>query len=465
LHVNLVPKRVNGPWYKHPLVVIAVFAVVAAAVIIALVWPVTDLIAAHDVGLVTGADRVARLQTARASVRTQLLTLGAGVFAFGALVYTARNFTLARSTFKATETRVLNERFTTIASQLGDDQAAVRLAGIHAMAGLADDWPQQRQTCVDVLCAYLRMPYEPDPGDKAKGADQLAYLANREVRHTAIRIISEHLRSAAPVPWQGLSLDFTGVVFDGGVFDRAEFTGRRVRFDRAEFRGEVSFKDARFSGGAVSFDDAKFSSGEADFTVAKFIGGTVSFDRAQFTGGKVSFYDARFSGAKVSFDNARFTRSEVIFGGSEFTAGTVSFYYAQLTGGAVRFDGVTGRSIVTGGKLTGSAIGFADAEFSGATVSFTGTNFSGATVSFGGSKFTDGTVNFNSYFTDGEVSFGRAQFTGGEVSFARAQFTGGTVDFRNANWSEPPDLPAWDHPPDGVMLPASNTGPSDTPGV
>jgi hypothetical protein len=60
-------------------------------------------------------------------------------------------------------TRLLNERFTTAAAQLGDDKPAVRLAGVYAMAGLADDWPAQRQTCVDVLCAYLRMPYEPDP--------------------------------------------------------------------------------------------------------------------------------------------------------------------------------------------------------------------------------------------------------------------------------------------------------------
>ena len=32
--------------------------------------------------------------------------------------------------------------------------AAVRLAGMYAMAGLADDWKENRQTCVDVLCAY-----------------------------------------------------------------------------------------------------------------------------------------------------------------------------------------------------------------------------------------------------------------------------------------------------------------------
>ena len=61
-------------------------------------------------------------------------------------------------------TRTLNERFATAADQLGSDKPAVRLAGVHAMAGLADDWEENRQTCVDVLCAYLRLPYDPAPG-------------------------------------------------------------------------------------------------------------------------------------------------------------------------------------------------------------------------------------------------------------------------------------------------------------
>jgi hypothetical protein len=39
--------------------------------------------------------------------------------------------------------RVLNERFTAAAAQLGDHNAAVRLAGVHAMAGPADDWPEK----------------------------------------------------------------------------------------------------------------------------------------------------------------------------------------------------------------------------------------------------------------------------------------------------------------------------------
>jgi uncharacterized protein YjbI with pentapeptide repeats len=81
-------------------------AVVALAVSVALIWPVTDLIAAHDVGLITGIKRAVALQAAREAVRTQLLTLGAGVFAAGALFYTARNFSLSRGTLEETRRTV-----------------------------------------------------------------------------------------------------------------------------------------------------------------------------------------------------------------------------------------------------------------------------------------------------------------------------------------------------------------------
>ena len=98
-------------------------------------------------------------------------------------------------------TRTLNERFATAAGQLGGDKPpAVRLAGVYAMAGLADDWPENRQTCVDVLCGYLRLPYDPDPGEDAVPAERAAYRASREVRHTVIRVITAHLRDARRCP-------------------------------------------------------------------------------------------------------------------------------------------------------------------------------------------------------------------------------------------------------------------------
>src|SRR5215469_5765106 len=161
-------------------------------------------------------------------------------------------------TLAAERGRTLNERFGTAADKLGSDKPpAVRLAGVYAMAGLADDWPENRQTCVDVLCGYLRLPYEPDPGDDAPAEKRLDFLASREVRHTVIRVICTHLRPDARVSWQDLNLDFTGVVFDGGNFAEAEFSGGIARFNNANFAsGRVSFVCAKFSGAHVYFNGA-----------------------------------------------------------------------------------------------------------------------------------------------------------------------------------------------------------------
>jgi hypothetical protein len=118
------------------------------------------------------------------------------------------------------------------------------------MAALADDWPENRQTCVDVLCGYLRLPYEPDPGNEAPEPEWLVFRASREVRHTVIRVITAHLKEDAAVSWQGLNFDFTGVVFAGSSFVNARFSGGTVDFKGAVFRcGEVDFSWARFSGG------------------------------------------------------------------------------------------------------------------------------------------------------------------------------------------------------------------------
>ena len=66
--------------------------IVALALLAAIVWallvPAADALATHDVGSVTGPLRTLRLQTARDAARGRLLTLGAGLFALGALIFT-----------------------------------------------------------------------------------------------------------------------------------------------------------------------------------------------------------------------------------------------------------------------------------------------------------------------------------------------------------------------------------------
>ncbi|HWJ52544.1 MAG TPA: hypothetical protein VNT24_04110, partial [Propionibacteriaceae bacterium] len=57
----------------------------------------------------------------------------------------------------------VTELYTKAADQLGSDKAPVRLAGLYALERLAQDNPGQRQTIVNVICAYFQMPYTP-PG-------------------------------------------------------------------------------------------------------------------------------------------------------------------------------------------------------------------------------------------------------------------------------------------------------------
>jgi Pentapeptide repeats (9 copies) len=107
-------------------------------------------------------------------------------------------------------------------------------------------------TCCAVTCAC---PTSLTPGQDAPEPERLAFAASREVRHTAIRAITARLKDGATVPWQGLNFDFTGVVFDGGDFRHARFSG-----------GTVDFRGARFSGGEVNFGRARFSGGAVDFS-------------------------------------------------------------------------------------------------------------------------------------------------------------------------------------------------------
>jgi Pentapeptide repeats (9 copies) len=210
---------------------------------------------------------------------------------------------------------------------------AVQLAGVYAMAGLADDWPENRQICVDVLCAYLRLPYKADPGEAASIDEQLAHRAMREVRHTVIRVITAHLQGDAVLSWQGLSLDFTGVVFDGGDFGRAQFSSGLVSFSNAVFSGPVSFSNAAFSGATVNFSGATFCGGKIDFG-ATFSGGIVDFEDAVFSGGEIDFHSAIFSGSKVLFFHAAFSGAQVSFTGllsssAKFIGGIVDFGFVS----------------------------------------------------------------------------------------------------------------------------------------
>lgn len=181
----------------------------------------------------------------------------AGAGALVALVVAYRRQRVDEAGAHREATRLHTERFSVAVDKLGSDSPAVRLGGVHALAGLADDAPDDslRQTCIDVLCAYLQLPFTPDPGDDpAHQEEHHRYLALRKVRHTILRLIGDHYRRPKGTrrSWQGCDLDLTGVTIDGVLdFGGAVFSG-----------GGMSFHDAAFSGSVVSFDNATGSAAD-----------------------------------------------------------------------------------------------------------------------------------------------------------------------------------------------------------
>lgn len=327
-------KKLHEWLKKSPLLVACLWAIAGALVTFGVLWPFIGF-TMHGYwtwGLGPG-------DTTRADAVRTVLTIIAGI---GGIIY----LTIAFRRQRGVESADFMNQLENAARQLGSIDPMVQYAGIYALEALADDSKTERkQQCVDILCSYLRLPYQGggrpsllrEVVEKNSWTDGRRIVeetrthrlrpADREVRLTIIRTITKHLQEGSLRSWSGLNLDFTGVVFDGGDFSRALFSD-----------GKVKFTGAKFNGGTVKFTGAKFGHGVyADFTDAEFNGGTVEFVLAKFFRGGVDFTDAQFAGAWVDFALAEFSGGKINFLGAQFTGGTVRFTKAEFSGGTVDF--------------------------------------------------------------------------------------------------------------------------------
>jgi hypothetical protein len=335
------------------------WTLLAGAAAAAAIWVTTAWLLDAASTAQPGADRSkVRIDAVRTG-----LAAGAGVGATIGLMLAVRRqrhqeIATVLADFDATERRI-TELYLQAANQLGNEKAPVRLAGLYALERLAQDNPAHRQTIVNLICAYLRMPFRPESppptpepelaalpaGERASVAAVDAAAASdwsqeRQVRLTAQRILADHLRpgggrgglggegAAGGLPgstrfWSDIRLDLTGA-----TLMEFDLSGARV--------GEATFYEATFADNAgASFDDVTFA-GVANFACAQFhIGGY--FRGASFLEG-VYFGDTSFDVAAdfvaatfvgdVRFEGATFTR-DARFDGEGFTRKAVNLTRAR----------------------------------------------------------------------------------------------------------------------------------------
>jgi hypothetical protein len=261
-----------------------VAALILVPVVLGSTLSVTLLLVLVDAATV--ADQIELIKTG--------LAVGAGTGGAMALVLAGRRqWSTERSAddlrHDATERRI-TDLYSKAADQLGSENAAVRLAGIYSLERLAQDTPALRQTVVNLLCAYLRMPSE-------SASEQ-----EIEVRRAVQRVFLTHLQVViGPVDrfWSDIDLDLTGAVLH--YFDLQGAVLRDGRFGGAEFVGRTWFDGARFDGDAI-FGGAKFEM-SASFRATRF-GAEARFRDAEFSG-PVDFWKATFTKAP-SFTGATF---------------------------------------------------------------------------------------------------------------------------------------------------------------
>ena len=261
---------------------------------------------------------------ATAATRAGILTVAAALIAAtaagAALYFTAWTVRVNQQTLvetqRANREADRRERYAKGAELLGHERAATRIAGVYALARLADDAEdfERRQQSIDALCAYLRLPYTPGPNASVETR------AEHTVRSTTLRVIRDHLREdMAQTSWDEHKFNLAGAVFDGGDLAKIRLTG-----------GHITFHDATFAPGVFTFSQAEFHDGAR-----------IWFSRARFAGGDIHFHDVLFDGRRVSFD------------GAHFDSGVVSFQGAKNPNNIVTFDNVSyGGASLTWGPFT-----------------------------------------------------------------------------------------------------------------
>jgi uncharacterized protein YjbI with pentapeptide repeats len=335
------------------------------------------------------------------------------------------------------------ERFGAAAAQLGATDVAVRIAGVYAMAGVADESDGvRRQQCIDVLCGYLRLPYDPDHGssgrtklvtisprvdrgrDRGEIQEHIEYRHNdREVRRTIIRVIADHLKREAEYNWSTSNFDFRTAHLENADFTHITVTD--VRFEGATFTGTTRFAGATFTG-AAGFEHTTFT-GPVWFVGARFTG-PAWFEGARFTG-PVGFRDVKFS-ATTGFEHTTFIDTA----GFEQTAFTGTAGFTDVTfGGTARFDHATFARTARFERTTfAGTAGFEHTTFAG-TAGFERATFTGA-AGFEHAIFT-GAAGFREVTFAGIAGFRGAAFTS-TARFAGATFSG-SAEFRDAKFSGP----------------------------
>lgn len=358
-----------------------------------------------------------------------------------------------------------DKQLTAAVKQLGSKSPQVRIAGIYALADVADTYGSEKygvdynKRAVEILCGYLRTVRSDN--DEPVESAVLSILSNH------LTPPADSLRNKNIGPWSRYTIDLRGAIlretinFQGACIAsldcrQAEFYGK-ADFTEAHFDGDTRLDNAHFHRTAIFTgtqfqQDARSTESGAAFGGTRFDGNTY-FDNAHF------HHEADFTGAQFQ-DNAK-SNLNTSFAGTHFHNKSIfnNAHFHQnaentLTGLKVtfercHFEGETffynthfwGKAIFDSDRNEGEKTIFEkDANFHGTR--FWITSFQGAVFkSYAGfgREYGNSKANFEGDVVFRNAKFKRADFSG--VKFKGVDFSDAIfydVDFGGATFGLPP---------------------------
>ena len=291
------------------------------------------------------------------------------------------------------------ERFLKAVELLDSARSYTRLGAVHALVALADEYLTDQalqaeekhtkgQRIVDILCAYIRSPFElafrydelsqdkPNPHGSYRENHQDFYmhraelLAEAKVRQQALQEIHRRLRhfpqgdrrNYVEGSWSGFEYDFSNSVFfypvdmkDSWYQNSVDFSGCTY-YASAEFSGSTYERSAYFCDSTyydwVFFNNSTYC-GEAQWS------GSTYHDSARFNWsvyyGEVSFHDSVYGGS-VFFDQSLYY-DEALFYSSTYR-GEAGFDGSLYRGSVFVSDSVFEDEVSLYGSIFCDALNF-----------------------------------------------------------------------------------------------------------
>lgn len=329
------------------------------------------------------------------AARTAATLLGVAGLGGAALIGYRRQ-TATETALVDERTKALHERYGAGAEQLGHDSAAIRLAGVYALASLADDWhihradARERQVCIDLLCAYLRSPAHGNPTENTPGPG-----IEKDVRSAIVDMIRRRVTTLIGAAgwrkkpdWHTRRLNLRGADLGGAnlsqsLLAHADFTTSNLTacdLSHSSFSYDLVQSDEFTDQLQASFANRKIPTGRLrprDHVIRATMVWT-SFEMADLRGADLSATRPLW----VTFNRARMSHADL----TQAQLATSDFTGSILTGAA--FDGARLADDRTGDNPAPAAR-FVDAilvaaSFRGAHVGhadFTGADLTGADFS------------------------------------------------------------------------------------